>query len=74
MTTPVDFDDPSDPDTPTTAGTAITTACAFVGQPERAIVEKNGTIFVWGASAAEQIEAHLARMGWEVVRTRPWKK
>lgn len=73
MSEPVDFDDRSDPDTPKTAGSAIISACAFVGAPERAIIEKGGTIFVWGANAAEQIEAHLARMGWEVVRTRPWK-
>lgn len=73
MSAPVDFDDPSDPDTPTTAGTAIICACSFVGAPEKAIVEEAGTIFVWGANSAEQIEAHLARMGWELRRTRPWK-
>lgn len=73
MAIKIDFDDPRDPDVPKTAGTAIMTACAFCGEPGRAIVEKNGTIFVWSANAAEQIEAHLARMGWKVERARAWK-
>jgi len=69
-----DYDDPTDEDVPTTAGDAMLNAMAFVGTPEKAIIEGDSTIFVHKANAAEQLEARMAELGWEIRRTRPWKK
>ena len=72
MTNP-DYDDPTDPDTPTTAGYAMLNAMNFVGTPERAIQGPNATIFIHKANAEEQLEARMAELGWSVERCRPWK-
>lgn len=73
--TPVDYDDPNDPDTPTTPGDAIINAVGFVGAIENVVMaEDTALIFVWSISAAEQIEAHLQKMGWKIERARPWKQ
>lgn len=69
----IDYDDPNDPDVPTSGGSAVISACAFVGAIERCICSEDRQIFIWNANAPEQIEAHLSKMGWEIKRNRKWK-
>lgn len=52
----------------TTAGHAIVQAVIRAGAVEQAIVEENGTVFVWAANADEQIEAALDEAGWKIIR------
>jgi len=56
----------TDPDgNPYTAtGHAVIDAVIRASAIEKVIVEDNGTITVWAANAAEQIEAALAESGW----------
>jgi len=51
-----------------TPGDAVITAVCRAKAIDEAIIQEDGTIFVWAANAAEQIEAALQEAGWELVR------
>ncbi len=71
---PVDYDNPNDPDCPTTAGDAIINAVGFTGAVEVAYHDETSTVFAWKANANEQLEARMAELGWKVERSRPWRQ
>lgn len=69
----------SEDEKPKTAGDAVIWAvCRAVAIERTAVFLHDGTevpekdmsaqMFIWNANAAEQIEAALAEIGWEVVR------
>lgn len=68
----VDYDNPNDPDVPTTPGYVITNCVQFT----RAITTAKDApnIFIWRNGCHEQMEARLEELGWELKRKRPWKK
>jgi hypothetical protein len=51
-----------------TPGEIIINAVIRAAAIDKAIVEENGTIYIWAANAPEQIEAAIVEAGWLLVK------
>ena len=83
--TPVDYDNQSDPDCPTTPCGVFQNCISFLREPRLHTLTVCGkeykfdsqidsALFVFSSNIAEQLEARLEELGWEIVRKRPWKQ
>lgn len=77
----VDYDDRTDPDCPTSASSVFQNCISYLGEPKLHLVNNkvfnpniDSCLFVFSANIEEQLEARLQELGWEIHRTRPWKK